>query len=632
MTTLRNITPSPLGVSESETSTSVQRTRPATRRPLAWLASWLVSLALLAAGAVFLLSGLAAFANFAWPQPMFDQYRMYPDLFRPFPENVLQALNGHRPILPNLIRVGEMAWLGGDQGLQKAISVTCATLLVCLVSVTAWRNRELSRPLRAACMAAAAASVFWMANGRMFMHASEGLHVYLPATLLLCGAAAVHRASHTSAMLWMGVATICATAATFCFGSGIAAFPALILLAWISRVSMRAQAILVGGLLLALILYLGILPGDNEVRSVLSLQPLESMRLAARWLASPLVQAWMGFADPAFHGWMDNAPNKLAQVAWLRSSARLGQQLLHIDGLGAGATLMGGLGLLILVVAVLRLLPRRRVPSLLEMMALAMALFGGACALLIGLTRLDYLAQAPDQVFATRYLPWSCLFWLGIGVLLAQKANRMGPPARAFALLAACGAMLLLIPTHLQWTRWAEAAHQSSLMSGTAAQSGIFDPAVFSADESRSREDILRTLELFRRHRLAMYSSGEFERLGTTAIVSANDTDSLVVLSPLRLAVDGLDDQPFARFHGKVVSGIRRIHREGTLAVLDSDDRVVGFAHRGTIEDADRGFRFNIPRKRGFDGYIRHYSAAAHYRLALLDPNSGTARILVPIQ
>lgn len=281
------------------------------------MASWLISLALLAAGAVFLLSGLAAFANFAWPQPMFKPgTRMYPDLFRPFPENVLQALNGHRPILPNLIRVGEMAWLGGDQGLQKAISVTCPNL----AGLPGFSHR-----LAQSGTLAPAAGRMHGRRSRQRVLDGQRAHVHARQRRLAClsagNAAAVRcccgppRQPHLRHVMDGRSHNLRSVS-----GSGIAAFPALILLAWISRVSMQEQAILVGGLLLALILYLGILPGDNEVRSVLSLQPLESMRLAARWLASPLVQAWMGFADPAFHGWMDNAPNKLAQVAWLRRS------------------------------------------------------------------------------------------------------------------------------------------------------------------------------------------------------------------------------------------------------------------------------------------------------------------------
>jgi hypothetical protein len=38
-----------------------------------------------------------------------------------------------------------------------------------------------------------------------------------------------------------------------------------------------------------------------------------------------------------------------------------------------------------------------------------------------------------------------------------------------------------------------------------------------------------------------------------------------------------------------------------------------------------------MPRKRGFDGYIRNYSADQRYRLAVLDPDSGVSTPLSPI-
>src|SRR5262249_20118578 len=63
-----------------------------------------------------LLSAVTTFSgivNFGWRQPMFDQWREYETfLDLPFPQNVIQLNNGHRPMLPNLVRIAEIEWFG----------------------------------------------------------------------------------------------------------------------------------------------------------------------------------------------------------------------------------------------------------------------------------------------------------------------------------------------------------------------------------------------------------------------------------------------------------------------------------------------------------------------------------------
>ena len=92
---------------------------------LAWartIPGGIVSLALLLAGTWFLLTGLLEIINFGFRQPMFDQFKMYPNyLMLPFPDSVLQLENGHRPILPNLVQVAEAQWFSANQNLQLAL-------------------------------------------------------------------------------------------------------------------------------------------------------------------------------------------------------------------------------------------------------------------------------------------------------------------------------------------------------------------------------------------------------------------------------------------------------------------------------------------------------------------------------
>ncbi len=118
-------------------------------------------------GAFYLLTGLAMIAAFAWPQPFLDQFRLYPIYLElPFPENVLQRENGHRPIIPGLIRVLEIHWLGANQMLQIAFGAFCALATALCAAWIALREDRLARPLRLAGAMLAVMAVFWLGNAQ----------------------------------------------------------------------------------------------------------------------------------------------------------------------------------------------------------------------------------------------------------------------------------------------------------------------------------------------------------------------------------------------------------------------------------------------------------------------------------
>ena len=87
---------------------------------------WLASAAFTTAGlaAMFVLSPKVLYA---------DTWRFTGHfLATAWPGKVLDADNGHREILPNLVRVAELQWLDGNQWLQIFVgaSLACATIAV----------------------------------------------------------------------------------------------------------------------------------------------------------------------------------------------------------------------------------------------------------------------------------------------------------------------------------------------------------------------------------------------------------------------------------------------------------------------------------------------------------------------
>lgn len=591
-----------------------------------------VASVLLLAGAWYLLTGILEIINFGWRQPMFDQFKMYPNyLSLPFPENALQLENGHRPILPILVRIADADWFSANQVLQLAVGGGCAFAMAVILAISAWRTPNTSLPIRAGCVAIGCIGIFWLGNARMLLHGNELLHVYMLGLFLLLGALSVQRAAQGSAMAWMSAASTCCLFATFCFGSGIAAFPALAIVAWYSRIPLRAIGTLGLGVSAALIVYLWILPGNDGVRGMLILRPIDSLATAMRWIASPWINAWLGFADPPLYPWMAPTESSSSVARWLGASANIIQSTLHINNRETGALLvgLGGFG----IAGILLLLQGfRRSPLLpIQGLALTLVLFSGAISVIIGISRLAGFSSQPDQVFASRYLPWSCMFWFGLAILLLLKVDQASRMMRVASLLIVMVVPFGLAPSHENWAVWGEAVFRSSQQAGAAAISNVFDARVFPDDDSASSADVMRTLDLLQEQHLAMYSTAGADRLGQEIAINAGNPEVTIWMDRTESIIDTRNQKAAAHIRGIVTSGVRRIAEGGTLAIVDVNNRIVGFALPSFVGNQRPAPRINIPRKRGFDGYIRDYSPDNQYRLTILDPDTQVATFLSPI-
>ncbi|MGB0133433.1 hypothetical protein [Dokdonella sp.] len=592
----------------------------------------LATLVLLFEAGYFLLTGLLEIINFGWRQPMFDQYKMYPHYLEfAFPENIIQLENGHRPLLPILITLAEIRWMGANQTLHITVGAVCASVMATIPALAAWRQRAISMPMRAAAVAVAVIGIFWLANARMLLHGNELLHVYLPGTLVLLGALCVHRASLHAPVRWMTAATILCTGATFCFGAGVAAFPAIALVAWVSGVSPRAIGMLVVGLAVSLAIYLFVLPGDDGVRQMLQLRPVDSIATAARWIGSPWVNAWLGFADPPLYHWMA-ADNQARLPGSLVSSSANGiQQLFGISLRMTGSLILGLAGLFLLAIALLKRALRRGPVSAIENVALTMALFGAAISVLIGVGRLDHMIRLPDDIFADRYLPWSCTFWIGIAILALLRLDRARLALKATTIALAIVIPGLLLPSHRSWAGWGEAVYKNSQASAAAALSDVFDPRIFPNDASASHEDVVHTLDLLRQNRLAMFAGPEAGLMDSHFPLSTAPNSSAVVVYGLKIVHDEFSDMPAARFDVFIADEIRWVRNQGPMVVLDPENRVRGIVLPSFIDGQPSGPRLKRARKRGYTGYIKEFSSSRTYRLALLDPDLVAAIVLAEI-
>ena len=425
------------------------------------LALALIALTIVAIGLLTIIDG-------GWRDPYADQWRMYPFYLQlPFPESVLQLENGHRPVLPGLVRVAELYWLDGGQTLQLTVGALAALVTVLILATIALRDHSLSVERRWLAVTACAAGVFWLGNGRFLLHGNESVHGYLLTAFVAAAIALLLRPS-TRPGRRLFAACLCAAGAAFCFGPGIAAFVAVIVVLVLDR-RWRALPWVALAIGLTLVVYFS-LPDADGVSSVLHLQPLENLRVSATWLASMWAHLLQPFHDPEaaqrLPAWLAAVTMPIAQ-AW---QAQFGSLWLR----HAPATL---LGLIAIGYVVLATVTSLRTPgaSTVRRAGLALAWFTIATAGLVSLSRLDYFAQYPDQIMAQRYLPWSSLFWTGVLLTwLGSPSPRRWPHvASTVVVVALLAGTLVSSPAYRGWSlqvRDGLALQAAGVAVGTLAQ------------------------------------------------------------------------------------------------------------------------------------------------------------------
>lgn len=580
----------------------------------------------------YFLSAWFAIRNYAWLQPMFDQWRMYPSLLtNPFPSNVIELENGHRPIIPNLIRLAEVDWFSADQLVQISIGIACAICVVLILVIVAWQANYLPFVARAAASMLAVTGVFWLANARMLMHGNEALHAYLLMLSVVVAALCVYRAYPTSSIRWMIAASSCCVVATFCFGPGIASFPAVIGIGILLRIPVKRIAIVALVFVACLLVYLYVLPSNEGVRGTLALQPWTTFKLSMTWLSSPWGVGWLSSADPPLYPYVVDSFHENAIGSLLVKSANVLVSTSHLSWRTL-SMLAGISGTSCFLARTLYIFIKKRPLSLIRTTATTICLFVLTTAFLIGVSRADYFAVYPDQLFADRYLLWPSLFWCGLALLIlvdaAESKWRWSLPFYCVLLMAL---PIALLPMHSNTAGWAAAVYRNAQRLAASARSGVVDRAIVDAN-AENVDQYNVTLALFRQRNLAMFADRSWQLLHSRWSGSLERLQGIAVsVTPMTPLVMPNIAAPAGHFDGVITSGIDRLPRDGSLVLLDDDNRVVGFAEFSYLGFGEHSLFFSTPRKQGFDGYAGVLGSHAHYRLGWIDTQTNQGIFLADI-
>ena len=95
---------------------------------------WAAATALVSLSIYHLALTASTVLAFSLRYPFMDQFRLnFRYLTVPFPQNVLLLENGHRPVLPGLVRFVELNWLRGTQLLQALTSWFAAAVVMAML-------------------------------------------------------------------------------------------------------------------------------------------------------------------------------------------------------------------------------------------------------------------------------------------------------------------------------------------------------------------------------------------------------------------------------------------------------------------------------------------------------------------
>lgn len=505
--------------------------------------------AVAAATLLYVASALAAMLLLSPRVPYADVWRfVHRMLSQPFPASILGSDNGHREVLPNVVRYFELQVLSGSQQLQIIVGLT---LLLATLGCW-WRTLRRSQLPMATCVSAFLCIVIglcWLGNFRALVHGNESVHAYLVTLFLALGVGCLVRpdAGGASAVRRGLKAGAFGLLATLSFGSGISSFAAFFVVLALVRAPPKQWLLVSVFLLLAASLVIG--SGDT-----LELRPLLQSEVLLRWLSAPWVYASWPLLDAEIARLM---PAPLPQFI-LPVSVQMAEAFGPVMTARWPHLLLGVAGAAWLLHTTWRCSRRNECAPALA--GVALAWFSFAVGGLIAIARLAYFLDHPDQVLAPRYVVWSSLFWAGLAFATVVLASR---PARAS--LAILAVAVALLPSQAWMWKLATGIRAVAEPAAVAAAVGVFDPEF--AGENVSLE-VATAIPSLRNAGAAMFAWEETRWLGQKI-----DGNSLRFASAEILTISAIEDP--------AAPGARRLHMK--LPASQSGDRFLLLDSSGVV-------------------------------------------------
>ena len=544
-------------------------------------------------GAVFLVSGVIYLylgrVTLLWGGDLWDVYAFAWN--HTWLQSALLKQENHVKFFPRSICLANLRFFHGDVQMLFFAGLGLLFITVSLLLIPVWRDKTVSLSAKTLSTLVVLMGNFWM--GRASITANGEFNC--EDSLAMCGAALAFlliektRCSSTTNATVVGAGFL----ASFSFGTGLAIWPTLLLLAWCLRLSRQTIVLLVISALAAAVIYevLPVLPSYAPKVSEVSLDnPMGALTEFCRLLGSPvshIIAAWRGtkpFKD-------------LSQSFSIALSG------------AAGLTLAG-------IAIIPRILRRDLGNSRLESTGLSLLIFNLFALALIAVGRLKWFGLLP---FSPRYLFWSSLFWTSLILLGIERAERL-QRGRWPAFLLSFAIAILAWPAHYQaWFRCKDAQIRLYDKDVTAMINGVVDAQTAQAmppQYKRVFEDRLQKAWQLRARRLDVFVEGLQDWIGhNEADIFGARHKREGIRGQCRIDGSGQcnNSAPAARVSGQALKRDQSI--PSTLVIIDQNGVICGVARSARISPlVNRTFyQGKFTAKIGFVGYIRDYNPELEY-------------------
>jgi hypothetical protein len=538
------------------------------------VARWVTITALIGLAAYHFLLTVFTVLAFGLRYPFMDQFRLnLRYLTTPFPQNVLTLENGHRPVLPGLVRLVELNWLAGTQVLQSLTAWLAAGVIATILLFAIARDLRRNSLLWASAGCVLFTMLAWNANARMFIHAYEAVHVFYVVLFVVIAIDFTLRGTAKSGSNAWIISIAACLAATFSFGPGIASFAAIMTVAILRRCKPGTLLFIAFSACSTFLLYYFVLPGAEGVQG--------------------------GIAGFSFRATVFFSIARIGAV--FAELVRLYAPDLEMQATVAASA--GLVGIAVFLSSLVKRWSRREHFVGTELFGTGLVAFGLATNTLIATTRTSYFFEHPDQLFADRYLFWSCVTWLGILLYGLQRLDQASRPKQYAAATAVVLLSLSAIPPALWVKQWSAEVFRLSELAAIAMKLGIRNDAQVAEISDGDLATIYRALDEMKSRNLAMFADPTPLRLGNK--VTVTQPQVTVATRVMRVDTGRAVATPIRMLSGELPPSLVLHEDRAELWFASHDGTLIG---RACLTNSDAQpkniFRLGIAVPGGFQGYV----------------------------
>lgn len=577
-------------------------------------------------GLVFLGSGVVYLWLGRWPVTHLDYWQIYDFcLNHTWLESSLQKFGEHLIFFPSFFWLADLRYFHGNQLPLFLAGLTLLFLTVALLLIPIWRDETAGLTAKMIATLIVFVGNFWMARSPII--ASGGFNVICSLVMIgtLVAILALPKMCVTSGSMWPATLIMVGAGfvASFSFGTGLAIWPTLLVLAWCLRLPWRSFVLL----------------GIATVTTILIYQQVPP-HLAAYTTDQATASAGLTFVVRLCR--LAGSPFFYAASAWHETPLSFEAARASVLSLWCG-----GIGLTFAMVATAFTIIRRDVTkSSLKLIGMALVIFNLVAMIIVVAGNLLRGAGFESEILRPRYLFWTTLFWTGL-LLVAIQCTETRQWLRWPVWVVAFALPVLAFPAHYKTglnTRWARYLAESA---ATSLVNGV-------RDEQQVKilwlwpKQVYRTAQQLRVRRLDMFADGMQDWIGMkeeALFGGRHKREKLQGQAAVTALIQCDDGTPAARVLGKVtkerhVTRFERwaitpmswivgqeIKQRGitakTLVILDGAGIVRGVARSSSTSPfINRAFYLDKAPANAFMGYIRDYNPELRYTIRSADDHT----------